>query len=94
LEIGFLGMPYRMWNSFINIQPFDFYKTINIPVLFINGEKDTLVSVETTRYIQNNLPGKPFEYIYYKNMGHGPSNYNGVIKLRNDIANWIISNDF
>ncbi|MDR1987002.1 MAG: alpha/beta hydrolase, partial [Treponema sp.] len=58
------GTSYRWYNSFLDYKPFDYYTKINIPVLFIHGEKDINVPVESTRYVQENLPNKPFEYIY------------------------------
>jgi dipeptidyl aminopeptidase/acylaminoacyl peptidase len=33
---------------------------------FIHGELDIMVSVESTKYIQENLPNKPFDYLYDK----------------------------
>jgi pimeloyl-ACP methyl ester carboxylesterase len=84
-----------LWmSSFLAFRPFDYYEDINIPVLFIHGEMDYNVAVESTRYIQNNLPEKPFEYIYYKYMGHGPDPFSldytfQFHKIRNDIAKWI-----
>jgi esterase/lipase len=70
-------------------KPFDYYVKINIPILFIHGVKDFNVSIESTKYIQENLPEKPFEYFYYNDMAHGPSNYFQTIRIRNDIAKWI-----
>ena len=93
LEIGYFGAPYRFWSSLIDVRPFDYYKDINIPVLFLHGERDIRVTVESTRYVEKNLPHKPFEYIYYPRMGHSPSNRREVIRLHKDIANWIIKND-
>jgi esterase/lipase len=92
IDEGMFSSPYKWWTSFIHIRPFDYYKNIQIPVLFLHGEKDYHISVESSRYVQKNLPDKPFEYIYYKG-GHGPENYFDMIKLRKDIANWVIKND-
>lgn len=70
-------------------RPFNYYTNINIPILFIHGERDFYVPVESTRYIQENLSEKSFEYIIYKDMAHGPLNYSQTIRVRNDIAKWI-----
>ena len=84
-----------LWlTSLLEFRPFDYYKNINIPVLFIHGEKDFNVAVESTRYVQENLPEKPFEYIYYKNMAHGPNSLSFTYtfqlhRIRNDMAKWI-----
>jgi predicted esterase len=65
-----LGQPYAWWNSIFDYRPFDDYKEINVPVLFIHGELDTNVPVESTRYVQDNLPDKPFEYLIYADADH------------------------
>jgi esterase/lipase len=93
LETGFIGMPFRFWNSIIDIKPINYYENIDIPVLFIQGVKDYRVPKESTQFVEKNLPGKPFYYKYYSKMGHGPSNYSETVMLREDIAEWIIEHD-
>ena len=66
----FLEFPYAWWNSIVDYKPFNDYKEINIPVLFIHGELDFNVPVESTKYIQDNLPDKPFEYLIYPDADH------------------------
>lgn len=78
----------RWYNSIMNIKPFNYYEKINIPILFIHGEADFNIPVESTRYIQENLTRKPFEYIYY-HWDHQPRNSNDMLILRKDIAEWI-----
>ncbi|MDR0322425.1 MAG: alpha/beta hydrolase [Treponema sp.] len=84
-----------LWlTSLLHIRAFEEYRNINIPVLFIHGERDYNVAVESTRYIQENLPDKPFEYIYYRNMEHSPNPwafdyYSQWVRFRNDIVNFI-----
>jgi pimeloyl-ACP methyl ester carboxylesterase len=82
------GMSNRWFASFIHIRPFDRYKDIHIPILFAHGERDYNVPVESTRYIQENLPNKPFEYRYYK-WDHQPRNKADTIQLRREIAEWV-----
>jgi pimeloyl-ACP methyl ester carboxylesterase len=79
---------YRWGSSIAFIRPFDYYKNINIPVLFIHGEIDVQVLVESTRYVEKNLPDKPFEYIYYPNMGHSPRSW-GYGIIQRDIKRWL-----
>jgi dipeptidyl aminopeptidase/acylaminoacyl peptidase len=67
---------------------------INIPVLFLHGELDRNVSVESTRYVEDNLPDKPFDYIYYPEMAHGPATGKDLIRLRKDIKDWLIKKGF
>ena len=68
---------------------FAIYQNINIPILFIHGKEDYIIPIESTEYIENNLPNKPFDYKYINNMGHAPSNYSQVINLRRVITEWI-----
>jgi pimeloyl-ACP methyl ester carboxylesterase len=93
IETNSYGIVYRWMASFIDIRPFDYYKKINLPMLFIHGKKDWNMAVESTEYIQKNLPEKPFDYIYYENMGHIPIKYHETIRLRNDIKEWINRNN-
>jgi esterase/lipase len=93
VEENFYGFNYRWFDSFMNIRPMERYKNINLPILFLHGEKDINIPVESTRYIYDNMPDKPFEYIYY-NWAHEPENYFDIIKLRLDIASWITKIDF
>jgi len=66
----FIGFPYTYWNSFFDYRPFNDYREIDIPILFIHGELDVNVPVESTKYIQDNLQGKPFEYLIYSDADH------------------------
>lgn len=87
-EENYFGQTIRWFNSILNIKPYDYYKNIIIPILFIHGESDYKVAVDSTRYIQENLPDKPFEYKYYL-WDHLPRSYNDWIQFRKDIAEWI-----
>jgi esterase/lipase len=86
------GLTYRQIVSFVDLRPYDYYKNIDIPILFVHGKEDWAIAVESTMYVQNNLPGKPFEYIYYENMGHKPMDGSETDNFRNDIAKWIKKN--
>jgi esterase/lipase len=87
------GMSKMYFYSMMKIKPIEYYKNIDIPILFVHGEKDKNVPVESTEFVKKTLPEKPFDYIYYKNMEHGPSNYSQAIKFREEIALWIKNND-
>ena len=91
-EEDYYGMTYRYFSSFMHIRPFDYYKNINIPILFIHGRSDSNLPVESTAYIQENLPYKPFTYKYYP-WAHQPENSADMIQLRRDIARWIRETD-
>ena len=79
----------RWLTSIMFRRPFDFYTDIEIPVLFIHGEMDTNVPVESTKYVEKNLPDKPFDFIYYPEMAHGSVTKEELDRLRSDIANWL-----
>jgi pimeloyl-ACP methyl ester carboxylesterase len=89
IETTPLGLVYRQMVSFIDLRPFDYYQKIYIPILFIHGKKDMNIAVESTMYVQENLPERPFEYIYYESMGHIPLEESEIKRFRNDIAKWI-----
>jgi pimeloyl-ACP methyl ester carboxylesterase len=81
---------HRGFNSFKGIRPFEYYKNINIPVLFFHGTYDSLVPVHSTTYIQENLPEKPFTYKYFE-WGHQPEKHSDIVAFRNEVAEWIDS---
>jgi esterase/lipase len=93
IEEVFYGFNYRWFDSFMNLRPFDCYKNIDIPILFIHGDNDVNVAVQSTIYIQSNLSEKPFEYRYYK-WAHQPTSSSDLIKVREYIAEWIINNNY
>jgi esterase/lipase len=79
--------------SLMDIRPFDYYAKIDIPILFLHGNLDINVPVDSTMYIQENLKEKPFDYWYFYEMAHGPSNYIQTISVRKKIAEWINKNN-
>jgi hypothetical protein len=91
-EEDYYDLTYRWWNSFKYIRPYDYYKNIDIPILFIHGVDDYKVPAESTIYIQKNLPKKPFEYLYYP-WTHQPQNIPDTLRLIKDITKWIIKVD-
>jgi pimeloyl-ACP methyl ester carboxylesterase len=91
-EEDVFDVTFRWFNSFKNIRPFDYYKNINIPVLFVHGDNDYNIPVQSTVYIQENLPEKPFTYKYFK-WSHQPRSYSDTIAFRKEIAEWVIQND-
>jgi len=89
-EEDFYGITYRWFDSFRNIRPFDHYKSITIPILFVHGVADYNMPVESTVYIEKNLPEKPFEYWYYDNWDHQPRNKADMIAFRKEVSEWIL----
>ena len=89
LETTPFGLVHRQMASFLNHRPFDHFVNIDIPILFIHGVNDMNIAVESTEYIEMNLPDKPFEYIYYEEMGHIPMNDPERKVFRDDVARWI-----
>lgn len=86
------GLTFRWYKSFRTIRPYDYYKNINIPVLFVHGEYDYNIPAESTAYIQENLPEKPFTYKYFP-WDHQTRNKADLLQLRKEIAEWIIETD-
>jgi pimeloyl-ACP methyl ester carboxylesterase len=85
------GHTYKGWYSFMDYRPIDDYADINIPILFVHGEQDYLVPVESTRYIQENLPDKPFEYIYADCCDHVFGCDMGKNLFATDVKQWLIN---
>lgn len=88
----FHGLTPKYFQSFIYLRPIDHYKSIKIPVLFIHGEKDINVPVESTIYVEESITNDNFYYDYYT-WGHQPESYFDTIELRENIANWIKETD-
>jgi pimeloyl-ACP methyl ester carboxylesterase len=82
-------LPTGYWYSHQVRRPFEFYKNINIPVLFIHGLTDVYVSPISTKYVEENLPDKPFDYIYYPDTQHYPTTLRELLRMRTDIADWL-----
>jgi pimeloyl-ACP methyl ester carboxylesterase len=82
-------IPTGYWYSYQARRPFDFYKNIDIPVLFIHGLLDIFVPPISTKYVEENLPDKPFDYIYYADSQHYPTTVAELERMRTDIANWL-----
>jgi pimeloyl-ACP methyl ester carboxylesterase len=76
----------------MHIRPFDYYKNINIPILFIHGRSDSTMPGESTAYIQENLPEKPFVYWYFP-WAHQPGNLEEMIQFGDMVAKWIRETD-
>jgi pimeloyl-ACP methyl ester carboxylesterase len=87
-EEDYYGMTYRYYNSIIHIKPFDYYKNINIPVLFVQGGNNYRIPVESTVYIQENLPEKPFYYKYFL-WAETPETDRASAAFIKEIAEWI-----
>jgi hypothetical protein len=86
----FYGFNYRWYNSFLGIRPIDYYERINISILFTHGKNDFRVPVDSTLYIQNNLPEKPFDFLYFP-WSHQPETISDMVSFRKEIAGWIMN---
>ena len=86
---SFLANTYRWFASYLFRTPLEFYKEINIPVLFLHGEMDIAVTVDSTRYVEESLPRKPFTYVYYPEMWHQPRFYGEFMAIRRNISAWL-----
>ena len=84
---------FKYLNSLIHLKPIQYYEDIFIPVLFLHGEWDMRVDVDSTRYVEANLPQKPFSYIYYPEQLHFPRRETEADEIHRDIAAWLLKVD-
>jgi pimeloyl-ACP methyl ester carboxylesterase len=84
-----MGYTYRWWNSFMDYRPFDYYLKMNIPILFIHGDLDIVVPVESTQYIQENLKEKPYDYIYIEDADHSFMTRKSKKIFEKDVVEWV-----
>jgi pimeloyl-ACP methyl ester carboxylesterase len=84
-----MNYTYGWWNSFLDYRPFDYYTSINIPVFFIHGKQDITVPVESSQYVQENLPGKPFDYLYIDIADHAFSSKQSKEELIKNLRKWV-----
>jgi pimeloyl-ACP methyl ester carboxylesterase len=84
-----MGYTYRWWNSFKDYKPFDDIINMDIPVLFIHGELDITVPVESTQYIQENIENKQFDYLYCDDADHYYGTKNSGKLFEKDMVEWI-----
>ena len=82
-------LTYRWWYSFKDYEPLEYFMRIDIPILFVHGELDNYVPVESTRYIQANAKGKPFEYMYISDKDHFILYGKSQNKYLSEIKMWI-----
>ena len=85
-------MTYKWFSSIIKLRLSDYYEKIDIPVLFIHGNMDIDVPVETTKYLENNLKHKQFDYRYYADMTHNQIEKQEYLPQK-DIIEWILKID-
>jgi dipeptidyl aminopeptidase/acylaminoacyl peptidase len=76
----------------MHIKPFDHYKNIDVPILFVHGDDNYRIPWESTEYIQKNLPEKPFNYKYFP-WAYDPETDRFSATFRKEIAEWIKKTD-
>jgi len=85
-------MTYKWFSGITQLNLTEYYEKINIPVLFIHGNLDTTVPVETTQYIENNFKNKSFNFYYYADMTHIQIKQQEY-PPQNDLTAWILRID-
>ena len=85
----YLGWPYLRWHSFFNYMPINEYNEINIPVLFIQGLMDYNSPYESVKFLEEESRNKNYEYVYYNDMGHIPTEKAEVARIIHSIYSWI-----
>ena len=82
----------RYATSRMRLNLFEQLKKIKIPMLFMHGELDINIPVESTRAIEEKLPNNPFDFIYYPQWAHQLVGEQ-VYVLQRDITQWILRID-
>jgi pimeloyl-ACP methyl ester carboxylesterase len=80
---------YRWLASIMHYDIFSQLKTINTPMLFTHGELDLNVPVESTRFVEDNLPNAPFTFIYYDDESHTVETVSQMRRANHDIREWL-----
>jgi pimeloyl-ACP methyl ester carboxylesterase len=93
IDKKYFGWPYTRWSSFFNYKPFNYYKEIDIPILFYQGVKDWNSPIESVEYIEKNMNNPKFEYRYKNDMGHVPNfnDENSITNYFNELSTWLIN---
>ncbi|MCL2267547.1 MAG: hypothetical protein FWC17_07260 [Treponema sp.] len=85
-------MTYKWYTGIAHLKLSEYYEKINIPVLFIHGNLDTVVPVESTQQMENNYKNKPFDFYYYADMTHNQIKQQTYLP-QDDITKWILKID-
>jgi pimeloyl-ACP methyl ester carboxylesterase len=74
LSKEFFGHPYAYWSSHLFQDPLAEYAQLDMPIVVAMGEQDDAEPVESGRLLQRYFaqrPAKDFQFIEYRNAGHG-----------------------
>ena len=89
IEDRYLGLHFVRWNSFFGYVPLDYLAGVDIPLLFVHGELDWSVPVESTRIIDELNISPLFDFIYYDDMGHELRTSSQRRRPVRDIRDWL-----
>ncbi|MFZ1255335.1 MAG: hypothetical protein WAR77_03240 [Saprospiraceae bacterium] len=53
IKLRVAGQTYKYWASALPFKPMDYFKSLTIPILVANGEKDEMAPVESVYFMQN-----------------------------------------
>lgn len=84
----YLGWPYVRWTSFFAYTPADEYRSIIVPVLFVQGTTDFSSPVESVYQIRDTFGSNNYSY-WFREMGHVPEDDKEILQILNDVAGWI-----
>jgi len=84
----YLGWPYVRWTSFFAYTPADEYRSIIVPVLFVQGTTDFSSPVESVYHIRDTFGSNNYSY-WFREMGHVPEDDKEILQVLNDVAGWI-----
>ncbi|MCP3660203.1 MAG: alpha/beta hydrolase [Bacteroidetes bacterium] len=54
-DLFWLGRPYKIWASALEYDPIPYIKKLKVPVLYIIGDKDYSVPIESFEYLKNQV---------------------------------------
>jgi pimeloyl-ACP methyl ester carboxylesterase len=83
------GVTFRWLNSVVHRRRFNFYEQINTPMLFMHGELDRNVAVESVKYLQEHLPDHPFDFLFYPDREHTHGTWEMWTRWQNDTSDWL-----
>jgi pimeloyl-ACP methyl ester carboxylesterase len=86
-----LGCTYKYWNSFLWYSPEEYIVKLTIPTLFIIGDADDSVPVESVTHLIPMLKGRPnFEFHILPGLDHSFKDANGNVMLNELIKKIVI----
>ncbi len=86
-----LGHSHKYWNSYLWYSPEQYISRLHIPILYVIGNRDESVPVETVLYLQNKLSSKKnISFYVAPGLDHRFTNQDGNNKINEIIEQVVI----